>query len=127
MPPFESLTGLSSDVATTDTLAARAVAWGKEPVHATCTPGFIANRCARPVFGEALRLLAEGAADAATIDAVLRAAGGFRMGAFQLMDLIGNDVNFAVARSVWEACYYDPRYAPSVLQQERVNAGFFGR
>ena len=92
-------------------------------MHATSTPGFIVNRCARPFYGEALRLLAEGAADAATIDAVLRAAGGFRMGAFELMDLIGNDVNFAVTRSVWEACYYDPRYAPSVLQQERVAAG----
>ena len=127
MKLVEIIAGLATDVATTDTLAATAVAWGKEPVHATSTPGFIVNRCARPFYGEALRLLAEGAADAATIDAVLRAAGGFRMGAFQLMDLIGNDVNFAVTRSVWEACYYDPRYAPSVLQQERVNAGFFGR
>ena len=96
-------------------------------MHATSTPGFIVNRCARPFYGEALRLLAEGAADAATIDAVLREAGGFRMGAFELMDLIGNDVNFAVTRSVWEACYHDPRYAPSVLQQERVAAGFLGR
>ena len=120
MKLVEIIAGLATDVATTDTLAATAVAWGKEPVHATSTPGFIVNRCARPFYGEALRLLAEGAADAATIDAVLRAAGGFRMGAFQLMDLIGNDVNFAVTRSVWEACYYDPRYAPSVLQQECV-------
>jgi len=123
----EIIAGLATDTATTDTLAATAVAWGKDPVHATSTPGFIVNRCARPFYGEALRLLAEGAADAATIDAVLRGAGGFRMGAFELMDLIGNDVNFAVTRGVWEACYYDPRYAPSVLQQERVAAGFLGR
>ena len=127
MKLVEIITGLATDAATVDTLAATAVAWGKEPVRATSTPGFIVNRCARPFYGEALRLLAEGAADAATIDAVLREAGGFRMGAFELMDLIGNDVNFAVTRSVWEACYHDPRYAPSVLQQERVAAGFLGR
>ncbi len=96
-------------------------------MRATSTPGFIVNRCARPFYGEALRLLAEGAADAATLDALMREAGGFRMGPFELMDLIGNDVNFAVTRSVWEACYHDPRYAPSVLQQERVAAGYFGR
>ena len=110
-----------------DVVAATAAAWGKEPVRATSTPGFIVNRCARPFYGEALRLLAEGAADAATLDALLREAGGFRMGPFELMDLIGNDVNFAVTRSVWEAYYHDPRYAPSVLQQERVAAGFLGR
>src|SRR6476469_2145798 len=127
MKLVEVVAGLATDAATVEMLAATAVAWGKEPVHATSTPGFIVNRCARPFYGEALRLLAEGAADAATIDAVLREAGGFRMGAFELMDLIGNDVNFAVTRSVWEACYHDPRYAPSVLQQERVAAGHFGR
>jgi 3-hydroxybutyryl-CoA dehydrogenase len=127
MKLVEIIAGLATDRETTDTLAATAVAWGKDPVRATSTPGFIVNRCARPFYGEALRLLAEGAADAATIDAVLRGAGGFRMGAFELMDLIGNDVNYAVTRSVWEAFYYDPRYAPSVLQQERVAAGFLGR
>jgi 3-hydroxybutyryl-CoA dehydrogenase len=127
MKLVEIVTGLATSAATADVLAATAVAWGKEPVRATSTPGFIVNRCARPFYGEALRLLAEGAADAATIDAVLREAGGFRMGAFELMDLIGNDVNFAVTRSVWEAFYHDPRYAPSVLQQERVAAGYLGR
>jgi len=123
----EVITGLATAPGTADIIAATALAWGKEPVRATSTPGFIVNRCARPFYGEALRLLAERAADAATIDAVLREAGGFRMGPFELMDLIGNDVNFAVTRSVWEACYQDPRYAPSVLQQERVAAGFLGR
>ena len=123
----EVVDGLATDAATTDAIAATATAWGKEPVRATSTPGFIVNRCARPFYGEALRLLAERAADAATLDAILRDAGGFRMGAFELMDLIGNDVNFAVTRSVWEACYHDPRYAPSVLQHERVAAGYFGR
>ena len=123
----EVVSGLATERATADTIAATATAWGKEAVRATSTPGFIVNRCARPFYGEALRLLSEGAADAATLDALLRDAGGFRMGAFELMDLIGNDVNFAVTRSVWEACYHDPRYAPSVLQQERVAAGFLGR
>ncbi|HET9988132.1 MAG TPA: 3-hydroxyacyl-CoA dehydrogenase family protein, partial [Kofleriaceae bacterium] len=88
---------------------------------------FIVNRCARPYYGEGLRLLAEGAADAATLDAVLREAGGFRMGPFELMDLIGLDINFAVTKSVWEGFFRDPRYAPSVRQQELVAAGWLGR
>ena len=104
-----------------------AKAWGKIPVHATSTPGFIVNRCARPFYGEALRLLTECAADPATIDAVMREAGGFRMGPFELMDLIGHDVNLAVTRSVWDAYFHDPRFAPSVLQQELVAAGHLGR
>jgi 3-hydroxybutyryl-CoA dehydrogenase len=104
-----------------------AKAWGKVPVHAASTPGFIVNRCARPFYAEALRLLAECAADPATIDAVMREAGAFRMGAFELMDMIGHDVNFAVTRSVWEAYFHDPRFTPSVLQQELVAAGFLGR
>ena len=102
-------------------------AWGKVPVHAASTPGFIVNRCARPFYGEGLRIAAEGGASYATIDAVMREAGGFRMGPFELMDLIGLDVNYAVTRSVWEAYYQDPRYAPSILQHELVAAGFFGR
>jgi 3-hydroxybutyryl-CoA dehydrogenase len=108
-------------------LFATAAAWGKTPVHAASTPGFIVNRCARPYYGEALRLLAERAAEPATIDAVMREAGGFRMGPFELMDLIGHDVNFAVTQSVWEASFHDARFAPSVLQQELVAAGFLGR
>jgi len=127
MKLVEVVSGLATDPQAADTVAATATAWGKEPVRATSTPGFIVNRCARPFYAEALRLLSEGAADAPTLDAILREAGGFRMGAFELMDLIGNDVNFAVTRSVFDAYYHDPRYAPSVLQQERVAAGFFGR
>jgi 3-hydroxybutyryl-CoA dehydrogenase len=127
MKLVEVVSGLATDATTADTIAATAASWGKQPVRAASTPGFIVNRCARPFYGEALRLLSEGAADEATLDALLREAGGFRMGAFELMDLIGNDVNFAVTRSVWEAYYHDPRYAPSVLQHERVAAGFFGR
>ncbi|TDW24199.1 3-hydroxyacyl-CoA dehydrogenase NAD-binding domain-containing protein [Kribbella kalugense] len=104
-----------------------AVAWGKKPVTASATPGFIVNRIARPFYGEALRLLEEQVADAATVDAILTEAGGFRLGPFALMDLIGHDVNQAVTRSVWMAFGYDPRYAPSSLQQELVDAGRLGR
>jgi 3-hydroxybutyryl-CoA dehydrogenase len=127
LPLVEVVSGLATDAATADVLYATAAAWGKKPVRATSTPGFIVNRCARPFYAEALALLTERAADPATIDAVLREAGAFRMGAFELMDLIGHDVNLAVTKSVWEAYFHDPRYRPSVLQQERVAAGYLGR
>src|SRR5207237_7852843 len=127
MQLVEVVSGLATDVATAESIAATAAAWGKQPVRATSTPGFIVNRCARPFYGEALRLLDERAADAATLDAVMREGAGFRMGPFELMDLIGLDVNFAVTRSVWDACFHDPRYTPSVLQRELVAAGFLGR
>ncbi len=127
MQLVEVVSGLATDEAIADAVHATAIAWGKQPVHAKSTPGFIVNRCARPFYGEALRLLAERAADAGTLDALMREAGGFRMGAFELMDLIGNDVNYAVTRSIWEAHFNDPRYAPSLLQQERVTAGYLGR
>ncbi|WP_454914768.1 3-hydroxyacyl-CoA dehydrogenase PaaH [Xanthobacter sediminis] len=127
MKLVEIVSGLASRRDVLDTLFATAEAWGKEPVHATSTPGFIVNRVARPFYAEGLRLLEEGAADAATIDAVMRGAGGFRMGPFELMDLIGHDVNFAVTRSVFEAYFCDPRYRPSLIQQELVAAGWLGR
>ena len=104
-----------------------AAAWGKTPVHATSTPGFIVNRVARPFYGEAFRAYEEGVADPATIDALLREAGGFRMGPFELTDLIGHDVNAAVSQSVWEAFGHDPRFAPSAAQAELVAAGRLGR
>lgn len=127
MALVEVVSGLASDPAVLDTLEATSLAWGKTPVRATSTPGFIVNRVARPYYGEALRLLAEGAADAATLDAIYREAGGFRMGPFELMDLIGLDVNYAVTCSVWNAYYNDPRYQPSLIQHELVAAGRLGR
>lgn len=127
LPLVEVVSGLATAPGVADTVHATAAAWGKIPVRAGSTPGFIVNRCARPFYGEALRLLAERAADPATIDAVMREAGGFRMGPFELMDLVGHDVNFAVTKSVWEACFHDPRFTPSVLQQEMVAAGYLGR
>lgn len=101
--------------------------WKKVTVLASDTPGFIVNRVARPFYGEALRLYEEGMADIATIDWAMREVGGFRMGPFELMDLIGNDVNFAVTSSVFEAFFFDPRYTPSITQQRLVEAGRLGR
>jgi 3-hydroxybutyryl-CoA dehydrogenase len=106
---------------------ALATAWGKTTVVATDTPGFIVNRVARPFYGEALRILEEGLADVATIDWAMREVGGFRMGPFELMDLIGNDVNFAVTSGVYEGFFHDPRYRPSLIQRQLVDAGLFGR
>jgi 3-hydroxybutyryl-CoA dehydrogenase len=101
--------------------------WGKTTVVASDTPGFIVNRIARPFYGEALRMAEEGAADYATIDWAMREIGGFRMGPFELMDFIGNDVNYAVTSSVFEAMYYDPRYRPALTQRRLVEAGLLGR
>jgi 3-hydroxybutyryl-CoA dehydrogenase len=123
----EVVSGLATDAGAAQTVYDTAAAWGKNPAHAKSTPGFIVNRVARPFYAEGWRLLNEQAADAATIDAVLREAGGFRMGPFELMDLIGHDVNFSVTQSVFNAYFGDPRFTPSVLQQEMVNAGFLGR
>ena len=115
----------AADVARrTDTLA---TAWGKTCVVATDTPGFIVNRIARPFYGESLRTLEEGTADVATIDWAMREVGGFRMGPFELMDLIGNDVNLAVTTSVFEGFFYDARYRPSITQRRLVEAGLLGR
>ena len=127
MALVEIVSGLATDPEVANTLFATATAWGKTAVHAKSTPGFIVNRVARPYYGEALRLLAEGAADSATIDAVMREAGGFRMGPFELMDMIGHDVNYAVTCSVWNAFYNDPRFAPSLVQKELLDAGFLGK
>jgi 3-hydroxybutyryl-CoA dehydrogenase len=96
-------------------------------VITTDTPGFIVNRIARPFYGEALRQLEEGVADMATIDWAMREIGGFRMGPFELMDFIGNDVNYAVTMSVFEAFFHDPRYKPSLTQRRLVEAGLYGR
>lgn len=127
MALVEIVSGLATDPAVAETLFASAAAWGKTPVHAKSTPGFIVNRVARPYYAEALRLAQEGAADYATIDAIMREAGGFRMGPFELMDMIGHDVNFAVTNSVWRAFYNDQRFLPSLIQQELVDAGFYGK
>jgi 3-hydroxybutyryl-CoA dehydrogenase len=127
MALVEIVSGLASDPELAQSLYDTALAWGKKPVHARSTPGFIVNRVARPFYAESLRLLQEGAADNATLDALMRDAGGFRMGAFELTDLIGHDVNFAVTCSVFDAYYGDPRFQPSLIQKELVDAGRLGR
>ena len=127
MALVEIVSALTTAPDVAQTLFETAAAWGKSPVHATSTPGFVVNRCARPFYAEALRLLTERATDPATIDAVMRDAGGFRMGPCELMDMIGHDVNFAVTNSVFDAYFKDPRYLPSVLQAEMVAAGRLGR
>lgn len=99
---------------------------GKTPVVCRDTPAFIVNRVARPFYGEALRLLGENAADAPTIDGLIRSL-GFRMGPFELMDLIGIDVNFAVTQSVYHAFFEDPKYRPHPIQRRMVEAGLLGR
>jgi 3-hydroxybutyryl-CoA dehydrogenase len=101
--------------------------WGKTPVRCESTPGFIVNRVARPFYGEAQRLVEDAVADPATIDALMHEGGGFPLGPFELSDLIGQDVNLAVARSVWEQTFHDPRYAPTIWQQRLVDAGWLGR
>lgn len=127
MALVEIVSGVGTDPAVAAALFDTAQAWGKTPVHAKSTPGFIVNRVARPYYGEALRLLNEQAADCATLDACFRECGGFRMGPFELMDLIGQDVNLSVSRTVWNAFFNDPRFVPSLLQQELVEAGYLGR
>jgi 3-hydroxybutyryl-CoA dehydrogenase len=127
MQLVEVISGLATAAAAADRAEALARAWGKTVVRSAATPGFIVNRIARPFYAEAWRLLEERAAAPAVIDAVLTGAGGFRMGPFALMDLIGHDVNESVTRSVWAAFGHDPRFAPSLAQRSLVEAGWLGR
>lgn len=100
---------------------------GKVPVVAKDTPAFIVNRIARPFYGEALKILAEGSADFLTIDKVMKSCGGFSMGPFELMDMIGIDINFSVTKSVYEAYFHDQRYKPSYIQKKMVDSNLLGR
>jgi 3-hydroxybutyryl-CoA dehydrogenase len=123
----EVISGLATSAQVASRAAELAREWGKTVVRAAAAPGFIVNRIARPFYAEAWRLHEEHAAAAEVIDAVLTGAGGFRMGPFALMDLIGHDVNEAVTRSVWAAFGHDPRYMPSLAQRALVEAGWLGR
>ncbi len=101
--------------------------WGKKVVYTKDTPGFIVNRIARPFYSEAIKMLEEGFADVATIDWAMKHVGGFRMGPFELMDLIGHDVNFVVTETVWTEMFFDPRYKPSITQKRLKEANRLGR
>jgi 3-hydroxybutyryl-CoA dehydrogenase len=125
MPLVEVVRG---DQTSDETVAAAvnlARRWGKAPVQTSDTPGFIVNRVTRPFYGEALRLLAEGVADVETIDRIAR-AGGFKIGPFELLDMIGLDVDLAVTQSVYRAFFEDPRYRPHPIQKRMVDAGILG-
>ena len=126
MALVEVVSGLRTSAEVAQDIEQLARSWGKVPVHARSTPGFIVNRIARPYYAETLMLLQEQAAPPEALDALLRAA-GFRMGPCELMDLIGHDTNFAVTQSVFEANFFDRRYTPSLVQRELVDGGLLGR
>jgi 3-hydroxybutyryl-CoA dehydrogenase len=127
MPLVEIIPSIQTSKETSELSKSLITDWGKTVVLCKDTPGFIVNRVARPFYGEALRIYEEGLADFATIDWALKELGGFKMGPFTLMDYIGNDVNFAVTESVFQAFFYDPRFKPSFTQKRYAEAGFYGR
>jgi len=126
MKLVEVVSGLHTEPGVATAIFDLAKAWGKVPVHARSTPGFIVNRIARPFYAEALALLQEQATVPGVLDACLRGA-GFRMGPCELMDLIGHDTNFAVTQSLYAANFFDKRYVPSIVQCDLVDGGLLGR
>ena len=127
LPLVEIVRGARTNSETVQTMVALAEMIGKTPVVAKDTPGFIVNRIARPFYGEALRLLGEGAAAIQDIDRLVRMSGGFRMGPFELMDLIGIDVNFTATQSIYEQTFGEPRYRPHLIQAQMVQQKALGR
>ncbi|MCZ6775699.1 MAG: 3-hydroxyacyl-CoA dehydrogenase NAD-binding domain-containing protein [Ignavibacteria bacterium] len=127
MKLVEVVRGRQTSDETTKTACDLALRMKKIPVVCKDTPGFIVNRVARPFYGEALRLLAEGVATVEEIDMIVKMEGGFKMGPFELMDLIGIDVNYAVTKSVYEQFFHEPRFRPHPIQRQMVEAGTLGR
>jgi 3-hydroxybutyryl-CoA dehydrogenase len=127
MALVEVIPGVQTAKDITDLVKDEILSWNKKAVLVKDTPGFIVNRVARPFYGEALRIYEEGIADFATIDWAMTHFGGFRMGPFTLMDYIGNDINYTVTETVFEAFYYDPRFKPSFTQKRHKEAGLLGR
>ena len=127
MPLVEIIPALQTNINLSDSIRNLLLSWNKFPVIAKDTPGFIVNRIARPFYSEALRIYDEQIADFATIDFAMKEVGGFKMGPFELMDFIGNDVNYAVTESVFKSFYYDPKYKPSLTQKQYASAGWLGR
>jgi 3-hydroxybutyryl-CoA dehydrogenase len=130
-PPLMSLVEVIPAIQTSNSVTefckSLMILWGKTPVVAKDTPGFIVNRIARPFYGEALQIVEEGIADMATTDWAMTEFGKFKMGPFTLMDYIGHDVNYVVTETVFNSFYYDPRYKPSFAQKRLLEAGWLGR
>lgn len=127
MPLVEIIPGIATDKIILQQTIDLISNWKKLPVTAKDTPGFIVNRIARPFYGEAIRMYEEGIAGFETIDAAMKTIGGFKMGPFELMDMIGNDINFKVTESVWTQMFFDARYRPSLTQKRLFEAGYFGK
>lgn len=127
MKLVEVVRGKQTSDKTMKTACDLAVKLGKSPVVCKDTPGFIVNRVARPFYGEALRLLGEGVATVEEIDRIVKLEGGFKMGPFELMDLIGIDINYAVTKSVYDQFFQEPRFRPHPIQRQMVEAGMLGR
>ncbi len=127
MPLVEIIPAITTSQETIQSAKTIIDSWNKTTVLAKDTPGFIVNRIARPFYGEALRILEEGIADVPTIDWAMKEIGKFKMGPFELMDLIGNDINFTVTKTVFESFFYDPRYKPSITQQRLMEAKLLGK
>ena len=127
MPLVEIISAVQTDQQLANGMKATISSWGKTPVFAKDTPGFIVNRIARPFYGEAIRILEEDLANVPTIDWAMKELGGFKMGPFELMDFIGNDINYEVTATVFKEFFFDPRYKPSFTQKRMVEAKRLGR
>ena len=127
MPLVEIIPSLTTSNKKAEEIRALIDSWGKVTVLAKDTPGFIVNRVASPFYSEAIKLYEEGVANIPTIDWALKTIGGFRMGPFELTDLIGHDVNYVVTETVWSQFFYDPRFKPSITQKRLLEAGLYGR
>ncbi|UJF30434.1 3-hydroxyacyl-CoA dehydrogenase NAD-binding domain-containing protein [Kaistella sp. 97-N-M2] len=127
MPLVEVIPGLLTEKSLAEEITILMKSWGKIPVIAKDVPGFIVNRIARPFYGEALRIVEENIATPEQVDEAMRTLGNFKMGPFELMDLIGIDVNFSVTKTVYADYFFDPKYKPSLLQQRMSEAKLHGR
>jgi 3-hydroxybutyryl-CoA dehydrogenase len=127
MALVEIVPSLLTNQTITESVVELISSWNKKTVLAKDTPGFIVNRIARPYYGEALRIYEESIGSFQEIDAAMKQLGSFRMGPFELMDFIGNDINFSVTETVFKEFFFDPRYKPSFTQKRNVEAGLLGR
>lgn len=127
MKLVEVIPAIQTEIALVRQVKETITGWGKDVVIAKDTPGFIVNKVARSFYGESIRIYEEGLADQTTIDWAMKALGGFKMGPFELMDFIGNDINYTVTETVYKAFFYDSRFRPSFTQKRLAEAGYLGR